>query len=70
MAAHDRNRCSPKSPAGSGTHVNYLVPEMVVNCVPRGNVDLDELVNSGHRSMALYNKMIARIERLAGSNRR
>jgi hypothetical protein len=36
---------------------------MIVNCVPGGNVDLDELVESGHRSMALYNKMIARVER-------
>jgi hypothetical protein len=36
---------------------------MIVNCVPRGNVDLDELVASGHRAMALYNKMIARVER-------
>jgi hypothetical protein len=36
---------------------------MVVNCVPRGNVDLDELVDSGHRAMALYNKMIGRVER-------
>ena len=36
---------------------------MIVNCVPRGNVDLDELVDSGHRAMALYNKMIGRVER-------
>jgi hypothetical protein len=36
---------------------------MIVNCVPRANVDLDELIDSGHRSMALYNKMIVRVER-------
>ena len=36
---------------------------MIVNCVPRANVDLDELVDSGHRAMALYNKMIGRVER-------
>ena len=36
---------------------------MIVNGVPRGNVDLDELVDSGHRAMALYNKMIGRVER-------
>ena len=34
-----------------------------MNCVPRANVDLDELVDSGHRAMALYNKMIGRVER-------
>jgi hypothetical protein len=33
---------------------------MIVNCVPRGNVDLDELVDSDHRAMA---KMIGRVER-------
>jgi hypothetical protein len=43
--------------------LNFLAPEMIVNCVPRGNVDLDELVDSGHRAMALYNKMIGRVER-------
>ena len=43
--------------------MNFLAPEMIVNCVPRGNVDLDELVDSGHRAMALYNKMIGRVER-------
>jgi hypothetical protein len=35
---------------------------MIVNCVPRANVDMDELVASSHTSMALYNKMIARID--------
>jgi hypothetical protein len=30
---------------------------------PYGNVDLDELVDSGHRAMVLYNKMIGRVER-------
>jgi hypothetical protein len=60
---HDRARCSPDSPPGSGAHLNLISPEMIVNCVPRGNVDLDELVGSGHRSMDLYNKMIGRIER-------
>ena len=43
--------------------MNFLAPEMIVNCVPRANVDLDELVDSGHRAMALYNKMIGRVER-------
>jgi hypothetical protein len=60
---HDRKRCSPDSPPGSGAHINFIAPEMIVNCVPRGNVELDELVDSGHRAMALYNKMIARVER-------
>jgi len=41
--------------------MNFLAPEMIVNCVPRANVDLDELVDSGHRAMALYNKMIGRV---------
>jgi type I site-specific restriction endonuclease len=43
--------------------MNFLAPEMIVNLVPRANVDIDELVASGHRSMALYNKMIGRVER-------
>ena len=43
--------------------MNFLAPEMIVNLVPRANVDLDELVDSGHRAMALYNKMIGRVER-------
>jgi hypothetical protein len=60
---HDRKRCSPDSPPGSGAHIHFIAPEMVVNCVPRGNVDLDDLVESGHRAMALYNKMISRVER-------
>jgi hypothetical protein len=60
---HDRKRCSPDSPPGSGAHMNFIAPEMIVNCVPRGNVDLDELVDSSYHSMALYNKMIARVER-------
>jgi hypothetical protein len=60
---HDRKRCSPDSPPGSGAHMNFLAPEMIVNLVPRANVDIDELVASGHRSMALYNKMIGRVER-------
>jgi hypothetical protein len=47
-------------PPGSAAHLNFLAPEMIVNCVPRANVDLEELVDSGHRAMALYNKMIGR----------
>jgi type I site-specific restriction endonuclease len=43
--------------------MNFLAPEMIVNLVPRANVDIDELVASDHRSMALYNKMIGRVER-------
>ena len=43
--------------------MNFLAPEMIVNLVPRANVEIDELVASGHRSMALYNKMIGRVER-------
>jgi hypothetical protein len=52
-----------REPPGSGAHMNFLAPEMIVNLVPRANVDIDELVASGHRSMALYNKMIGRVER-------
>jgi hypothetical protein len=60
---HDRKRCNDRFPPGYNANNNYISPEIVVNLVPRANVPIDELVASSERSMALYDKMIGRVER-------
>jgi hypothetical protein len=55
--AHDRRGAGSSTPAGKGT-VCISPPELLVTCIPHGNVDLDELEKSARATMALYDKLI------------
>jgi hypothetical protein len=55
--AHDRRGAGSSTPAGEGT-VCISPPELLVTCIPRGNVELDRLERSARDTMELYDKLV------------
>jgi hypothetical protein len=55
--AHDRRGAGSSTPAEKGT-VCISPPELLVTCIPRGNVELDRLERSARDTMELYDKLV------------
>src|ERR1700730_5830516 len=55
--AHDRRGAGSSTQDGKGT-VCISPPELLVTCIPRGNVELDRLERSARDTMELYDKLV------------